>query len=279
MSDADVVQTAEKAATGKPMGWVATCGLVARAAVYLLMGWLVLLVATGEHARVDQRGVLTEVASHPWGSVVVLGLALGFTAYAVWRLSEVFFGLVGERDGVVGRVSSLARAVSYAVLAWVAVSVWSGARQSQSQQQEQMAAGLMTSTGGRLLVGFAGAVFVGIGCHMVFEGVTRSFMRTFPSLTGPRRTFVTWLGAIGSTARGIVFAVTGGLVVIAAWQVDPEKAGGIDDGIRYLLRAPLGPWMVGALGVGLILFGLFGLTEAAWRRVPDERDERRGSRR
>lgn len=275
MTEPDLVETAEKAATGRPMGWVATCGLAARAIVYLLMGWLVLLVATGEHADVDQRGVLTEVASATtMGSLVVLGLAVGFAAYAIWRLSEVFFGLVGEPDGVVGRVSSLARAVSYAVLASVALSVWSGARESQSEQQEQWAAGLMATTGGRLLVGVAGAVFVGMGCNMVFEGVTRAFLRSFPSLTGRRRIFVTWLGAIGSTARGVVFAVTGALIVVAAWQVDPEKAGGVDDGVRYLLRAPFGPWIVGALGVGLILFGLFGLAEAAWRRVPDERDER-----
>lgn len=269
----DLAETAEKAATGRPMGWVATCGLAARAIVYLLMGWLVLLVATGEHANVDQRGVLTEVASRTMGSFVVLGLALGFMAYALWRLSEVFFGLVGEPDGFVGRVSSLVRAVSYAVMASIAVSVWSGARESQSEQQEQLAAGFMTSTGGRLLVGFAGAVFVGIGGRMVFEAVTRTFMRSFPSLTGGRRTLVMWLGVIGSTARGVVFAVAGALVVAAAWQVDPEKAGGLDDGVRYLLGAPFGPWIVGALGVGLILFGLFGLAEAAWRRLPDERDE------
>lgn len=269
----DPAQEAKDAATGRPMGWVATAGLAARAIVYLLMGWLVLLVATGDNAEVDQRGVLIEVARHPMGSAVVIALAVGFMAYALWRLSEVFFGLVGEPDGVLGRGSSLVRAVSYAVLASVAISVWTGARGSQSEQQEQMAAGLMATTWGRIAVGLAGAVFVGIGAYMAYEGVTRAFMRSFPSLSGHRRRLVSWLGMVGSTARGVVFAVTGALVVVAAWQVDPEKAGGLDDGVRYLLGLPLGHVLVGAVGVGLVVFGIYGIAESAWRRVPDERDK------
>ena len=78
-----------------------------------------------------------------------------------------------------------------------------------------------------------------------------------------------WLGRVGTTARGLVFIVAGQLAFLAAWQLDPDKAGGIDDAIRTTLELPAGQWIVLALGIGLILFGLYALAEAAWRRVPD----------
>jgi hypothetical protein len=35
------------------------------------------------------------------------------------------------------------------------------------------------------------------------------------------------------------------------------------------MEQPYGPVLVAALGLGLLLFGVYGLAEAAWRRVPD----------
>ena len=39
---------------------------------------------------------------------------IGFAAYALWRLSEVAFGVTGEKDGAGPRLISLGRAVVYA---------------------------------------------------------------------------------------------------------------------------------------------------------------------
>ena len=74
---------------------------------------------------------------------------------------------------------------------------------------------------------------------------------------------------MGTIARGIVFAVTGLLAVVAAWTADPAKAGGLDQAFRTLLQQPFGTSLVVVLGAGLVLFGVYGLAEAAWRRVTD----------
>jgi Domain of Unknown Function (DUF1206) len=78
-----------------------------------------------------------------------------------------------------------------------------------------------------------------------------------------------WLGRAGTIARGVVFVVSGLLVVVAAWTVDPAKAGGVDQAFRTLLQEPFGTVLVVLLGAGLMLFGVYGLAEAAWRRVTD----------
>jgi hypothetical protein len=80
---------------------------------------------------------------------------------------------------------------------------------------------------------------------------------------------VVLLGRVGTIARGLVFAITGFLVIQAAVTADPSKAGGIDTSLKSLLDKPYGPALVGALGAGLILFGVYALAEARWRRVTE----------
>ncbi|HEX6887524.1 MAG TPA: DUF1206 domain-containing protein [Candidatus Nanopelagicales bacterium] len=270
MADADTLKdAAQDASDSAPMGWAARVGLAARGVVYLLMGWLAILVALGSNKHIDQRGALTEVLDQPFGSALVVLMALGFAAYALWRLSEAAFGVTGERDGAGPRLKSLARGLAYLALTWTAISLLRGARGTQADQQGQLAADVMAHSYGRWLVGLAGVVLVGVGLMMVHEGWSDRFLRYFGALPPGLRRSVIWLGRIGTVSRGVVFAITGVLVVIAAWRADPDQAGGIDAAFRTLLEQPFGPALVALLGVGLLLFGVYGLAEAAWRRVPD----------
>lgn len=263
-----VQDVGDKVADSQPMGWLARTGLAARGLVYLAMGWLALLVAAGGRARIDQRGALAEVLGAPMGTFIVIALTLGFVAYAVWRFSEAAFGVENE-PGALPRVKSFFRGLAYAILAFGAVSLLAGARATQSGEQAQLAGTVMEQTGGRWLVAAAGVVVAGVGAMMVFEGGSSAFMRYFGYLPQPRRTVIVWLGRVGTVARGIVFAVTGVLIVAAAWMVDPEKAGGVDEAFRTLLEQPYGVFLVGGLGLGLMVFGIYGLAEALWRHVPD----------
>jgi hypothetical protein len=263
------VEAAETAANSTPMTWLARIGLTARGVVYLVMGWLAVLVATGGRANVDQRGALTEVLAAPFGTVLVWLLTLGFAAYALWRLSEAAFGVTGEPRGAGPRLKSLARAIAYAALAVTSVSLLNGSRGTQAGKQGHLAATVMSQTGGRWLVAFVGLAVVAAGLVMVREGWSAKFLRYFGHLPTTLRSTVVVLGRVGTVARGIVFAVAGVLVVLAAWTATAAKAGGIDQAFKSLLAQPYGTVLVAGLGLGLIVFGVYGLAEAAWRRVTD----------
>jgi hypothetical protein len=267
----EAVDAVEAAAEGRPMGWLARAGLTARGAVYLVMGVLAILVGVGARKHVDQRGALTEVLAAPVGSALVLLLAIGFAAYAVWRFSEVAVGVTGEADGVGPRLKSLARGLAYSVLTATALGVLTGARGSQSGQQEGIAADVMSRSGGRWAVGLVGVVVVAVGLVMVREGWSKKFTRYFGSLDPHVRRWIVPLGRVGTVSRGVVFAIAGALVVAAAWTADPEKAGGVDDAFRTLLQQPYGAALVVLLGAGLVVFGVYGLAEAVYRRVPGDR--------
>ena len=265
----EVVSAVRDGADSRPLGWAARLGLTARGVVYLLMGLLAVLVARGAAVQVDQKGALAQVVARPYGELVVAAMAAGFAGYALWRLSEAAFGVSGEGRRVGPRVQSLVRGLVYVGLALSAVAVLQGSQTSQSSQQQSLTARAMEQPGGRWLVAAIGAVILGVGLALVAEGVRLRFMRYFPvGALSPRvRHAVRVLGAVGTVARGLVFALTGGLVVAAAWTYDPAKASGLDGALKTLRDQPFGPLLLTAAGAGLVAFGLYGLTEARYRRV------------
>jgi hypothetical protein len=64
-----------------------------------------------------------------------------------------------------------------------------------------------------------------------------------------------------------VFALAGVLVVEAAVTYKPAKAGGIDKALLTLRNQPFGEFLLGLAALGLIIFGVYALCEARWRKV------------
>lgn len=262
-----VVAAAAATATGRPMGWVARVGLTARATIYLLMGWLAIVVSLGGRAKVDQRGALSEVLSQPLGTLLVVLMLLGFVAYALWRFSEAAFGVDGDKS-LAPRAKSLARGLAYSVIAVGAFLMLRGTHESQAKEQAKLAKAALEAPGGQWVLALAGGVVVVAGLIMVYEGITTAFLKYFDSLPPTRRKAVVLLGRVGTIARGVVFVIAGVLVILGAWSHDPSRAGGINLVVQTTLDRPLGGVLVFLMGVGLFVFGVYGLSEAAWRRVP-----------
>jgi hypothetical protein len=253
------------------MHLLARLGLAAHGTLYLLVGILALMVAFGHKSgESDQRGAMQELTQHTGGSVVLLLVAIGLAGYAVWRLSEAAFGVSGEGKKAVPRLQSLGRGLVYAALAVSAFTILIQGREgSQAKQQQSYSARVMHHTAGRWLIGLIGVVIAVVGIVFVYRGLTRSFEKHFKlaEMSSAARRATEFLGVVGTTARGVVFGMTGVLVVIAAVQFDPKKARGIDGALMTLRGTPVGPWLLVAVALGLVMFGLFGLCEARWQRT------------
>jgi hypothetical protein len=249
---------------------LARAGLTARGIIYILIGWVAVLVAMGHGSHeADQEGALQWLAGKPYGLVSLWLLGIGFAAYALWRLSEAAYGVAGEGMRTGPRLRSLARAVIYAGLAYLTFKVISGTEGSQSRQQQDITANVMRDPGGRWLVGIAGLIVVIIGLILIMEGIRRRFMKYLrTSQMSPRtRRIVRLLGVIGTVARGAVVALVGILVIDAAASHNPATSGGIDKALLSLRNQPLGPVLLFLVALGLVIFGIYGLCEARWRRV------------
>jgi Domain of Unknown Function (DUF1206) len=233
---------ARRASRSPAVDILARAGLTARGVIYLLIGWVALLVALGRSSReVDQQGALQLLAGKPYGLVSLWLLGLGFGAYALWRLGEAIFGVTGEPNGAGPRLISLVRVVIYTGLAYLTFTVISGTQRSQSRQQQDVTATAMRHTEGQWLVGVAGLVVVVIGLVLI--------------------------GVIGTIARGLVFALAGGLVIDAAVTHKASESGGLDKALLTLRNQPFGELLMLLAALGLAVFGIYALCEARWRRV------------
>jgi hypothetical protein len=244
---------------------------VARGVLYILIGWVAILVALGQSSHeADQQGALQLLAGQPYGLVVLWLLGIGFTGYALWRLSEAAFGVTGEGNGAGPRLKSLARALIYGFFAYLTFKIISGAGGgSQTARQQDLTAAVMHHPGGQWLVGVAGLVIVIAGLVLVAEGIRRTFLKylQLSQMSLRTRRFVERLGMIGTAARGAVFALAGGLVIDAAVSYQPAKAGGIDKALLTLRNQPFGEALLILAALGLVIFGIYGLCEARWRKV------------
>jgi Domain of Unknown Function (DUF1206) len=270
MHSVSVKQVAHRASDSPAAHVLARAGLTARGVIYLLVGWVALLVALGRSAReADQAGALQLLAGKPYGLVSLWLLAIGFAAYALWRLGEAAFGVTGEQPGAGPRLISLGRAVVYAGFAYLTFTVISGTQHSQSRQQQDVTATVMQHTYGRWLVGIVGVAVVIIGLILVSQGARRKFMKYLRTaqMSARTRRIVGLLGTIGTIARGLIFALAGVLVIDAAVTHRAAESGGIDKALLTLRNQPFGEFLMILAALGLAVFGVYGLCEARWRKV------------
>ena len=263
--------TARRASDSPAARALARAGLAARGVLYILIGWVAILVAFGQTSsnQANQAGALHLLAKQPFGLVLLWLLGIGFAGYALWRLSEAAFGLTGEGNGAGPRLKSLVRGVVYAFFAYLTFQIIAGTAGNSAKKQQDLTARVMHHTGGQLLVGIVGAVIVIIGVALVLEGLRREFLRRLQTAQmSPRtRRIVERLGVIGTAARGVVFALAGVLVIDAAITYKPAKAGGIDKALLTLRNQPFGDILLILAALGLIIFGIYSLCEARWRKV------------
>jgi hypothetical protein len=81
-----------------------------------------------------------------------------------------------------------------------------------------------------------------------------SYLRT-AQMSAPTRKVVEGLGVAGYLTRGVVFCIAGAFGVDAAVSFDPQKAQGLDGSLRETAATPLGPWLLVAVALGLVIFG------------------------
>jgi Domain of Unknown Function (DUF1206) len=264
------MRTARRASDSPAAHFLARAGLTARGVIYILIGLIAVLVALGHSKReADQLGALQLLAGKSYGLVALWLLGIGFAAYALWRLSEAAFGVVGEGRGAGPRLKSLGRAIVYAFFSYLTFTVISGTAHSQSKKQQDVTATAMRHPDGRVLVGIIGAAIVIVGIVLIMEGIRKKFMKYLQTarMSARTRKIVKALGMTGTIARGVVFALTGVGVIAAAITHKASDSGGIDKALLTLRNQPFGEFLMLLAALGLLIFGVYGLCEARWRKV------------
>lgn len=262
-------QQARRASNSVWLERLVRVGLIAYGVVHLLVAWLALQLAFGDHAgAANQQGALHALARQPFGRTLLWVVAAGLFALAVWQVTEVFWGHTREDNPKRGfkRLGSAGKAVVYTAIGVSAVKIAVGS--GSSSKSEAFTERLMSAPFGRLLVALVGVVIIVIAVIQIKRGVTSSFTKelTDQATSGSSGTAVVRTGQIGYIAKGVAFVVLGALFVYAGWTYQAEKTGSLDAALNTLLQAGVGPWLLVLVALGI---GCFGLYCFAWARYAD----------
>ncbi|UQN15322.1 DUF1206 domain-containing protein [Gulosibacter sp. ACHW.36C] len=233
-------------------------GVVAYGLMHLVIAWLALRVAFGDHnADASNTGALKELAQTPLGGMLLWIVGVGFIALVVWQLVAGFVGY-REFDGgkrLRKRLGAFARAVLYAVLAASSIATAiGGGSGGGGGGEESLTSRLMSMPFGPWLVVAIGLGIVAVGVAQIVKGVSGKFNEELETeLTGTPR----WLAGAGWIAKGVAISLIGGLFVAAAIAHDPEEAGGMDEALTALTQQPFGVALLVVLAVGIGCFAFW----------------------
>jgi hypothetical protein len=247
-------------------------GLIAYGVVHLLIGWLALQIAWGAAGRsADSSGALGTLADQPFGKILLGLVAAGLVALALWQASAALWGYRNHQGAtrVRKQLTSGAKAVIYAGLGVSAASVALGWGSWSSQSQQQATSGVLAWPAGYVIVVVTGLIIIAVGVAGVVKGVKKSFVEEIDtsSMSPGAREGVARLGQVGYIAKGVALGVVGALLSYAALTFVRQKAQGLDGALQTILAQPFGRFLLTAVALGFVAFGLFAMLQSRYRRM------------
>jgi hypothetical protein len=273
MIGTDVRRPAGRATQSKWFEWATRIGFVARGVVYAVIGLLAIQVSLHSGGKVtDQKGALSTIAHQPFGHGLLVAAAIGFGAYALWRLVQASRGRGPEGGGdasTTGRLAALGSAVAYAGMCVLSISVLTGSSSSSGTSPHHSTAGVLGWSGGRYIVGAAGVLLLGVGLYQGYKGLSRKFMQDEKTdrMSPTVRRWFERIGVLGHLARMVVFGLVGIFAIEAARSFNAKKAVGLDGALHRLAGHSYGTVLLGVVAAGLFAFGVFSILESRYRRI------------
>lgn len=254
-----------------PLETLGRVGYAVKGIVYAIVGILALNAARGSGDPEGQQGMFAAIADTSFGTVLLWIVVIGLAAYALWRIVLAATDPEGEGDDLEGwakRAFYVVSGVIYGGLAYSAYQTISGSGSGSGGGTEERTGTVLGLPGGRWIVGLVALGVLGYGVLQFVRAYKASFMKKF-DLEGPaaqNRTWVKRIGQWGLAARGVVYVIIAGFLGQAALRANPDEAGGLDQALGTLQRQPFGPWLLGLVAVGLVMYGVYCWVNAAYRR-------------
>jgi hypothetical protein len=274
----DVRQQTERAArVAQP--WIERWGRVGYAAhgvVYALIGILALQAALGIGGDVtDAEGALARIIAAPFGRFVLGAVALGLVGYATWRFVQAAFDPENkgtDPKGLAARASYAVSGVIHLGLAWFALRLLLGTGAESGggdQAAQERIAWLLGFPVGPWLVAAVGATVIAVGGVQLYKAYRADFRDDLETreMSGPQQRWALRAARLGALARGVVFGIIGGFLVVAAIQGEPGQARGLGGALATIADEPAGPWLLGIVATGLLAYGCFELVQARFGRL------------
>jgi hypothetical protein len=261
-------------ATREVAPWIerlARLGYASKAIVYGIIGMLALGAAFGLSRATDQQGAFLAILRQPFGTVLLIIIALGLLGYAVWRIVQAVADPEGKGRGVKGagyRAWLVSRGLFHGYLAIEALR-FAMRQAGVGNDAEHWLARIMDKPFGKWLVVVGGLAVGGYGIGQIVAafGAKLDKRLRLGGASSARRRWLLAISRYGLAARGVVFAIIGYFVVQAGLRQEASHARDIGEALRALAQGREGLWLLAIIALGLISYGGYELIKARYRHI------------
>lgn len=251
-----------------------TAGLYTKGIVYALIGALTAMAAFGLGGDIKGRkGIVDFLMNQPAGSVLVGIVALGLLCYSLWRLYECVQDPDGREDEnrVGSRLKYLYSGLVYGFIAYSFAKPLigggsGGGSGSGGSKKKAALAEMLEKDWGVWVIGAIAIIVLAMAAYQIYRGISEKYMDKIENHQGSREKYQTVknLGKVGYIARGIVFAILAFFLykVITAHSADQYK--GTEGAFQWMLKQDYGTWLMGAVALGLLAYGIFTMAVARY---------------
>lgn len=253
--------------------WVARIvrlGYLAKGLIYSLIGILALRVALGMRGGrlTDPSGVLRTLLSQPFGRITLAVIGIGIVGYAAYYIFEAAADLRRRGGGARGwadRALTTIKAAVYGAIGVQALLVVLFDRRPIDRTEQGAGTVMQLPLGPWLLIAIGiGVAVYGIGqLRMAWRGGVDDDINA--AQVRREAPWILPLGRFGIAARSMILIVMGTTFARSGWRERAADADGYREALRAI--ASFDPWLLAAMGAGLLCFGVYQLSHARYARL------------
>lgn len=250
---------------------LARLGYASIGIVYIIVGLLAAAAGLGLGGSTGgQQNAFGFILRQPFGKAALAVIALGLAGYTLWRMVSAATDSEShgsDAKGLALRTSSAFRGLVYGAIALEVVRLIAGRGRGGSggdAQARQGTARILDQPFGQWLVAAAGLAVVAYGAWQIYAAWDAKLSKrlSLGEMDDRVRRKVVAISRFGIGARGIVFLVIGGSLVVAGLKHSAREAHGTA-GALGALPEPI----LAVVGFGLAAYGVYALVNARYRRI------------
>lgn len=257
---------------------LARLGFIAKAVLYMTIGGLAAAAALnlghyvgGKQGAQGQRGAMGAILQAPFGRVFLVIIAVGLFGYAAWRFVEAIKNPEGYRGakGSAKRIHAAGLGLVQVALGASALKIALGHPEAANDGRatSHWTARALQSDAGRIALWIIAAAFIGYGVAEIYKAIKAKLNKklSLGRLSYSTRKWLVGISRFGIAARGVVFGMTGVLIVRAIQQRNPQQVRGIKASLGHVVE--FGKWPFAIIAFGLIAYGVYQIINAKYRRI------------
>ena len=267
-------KAAKEVATSPLIENMTRLGYAVKGFLYVAIGFIAIMGAMGKSSTpADQIGAIVALRKLPYASIFLWVVLIGLVSYSLWGVIRAALDPLHkghDLKGLLTRGGFLLSAITYATFVLPTYHlIQGGTSGAGSDSTVKLVSSVMNMPMGRWLIGLAGLGSIAAGLYQMYMGFKMNFDQFYKpyELSSEQFQVAKQMGRFGTMARGVVFALVGFFLVLAAYQANPGHARGFDGAFKYLAHQPYGLYLLGVIALGMIAFGLYSLMMAAWLRL------------